>query len=285
MRLVICLLVCAGVAHAAPTTEHPLDDQAGVIVASDRPAIEDALRALRPVEMAVIVVRSLGGSSIESYAASAARDWTTGRGDAAVLVLAIGDRKSRIEVSDSLRAKFPDRRAQSILDNSRGYLRNGDYAGAVRAIVGDVGAAARGEAPDLESPHPQSPSDATAPPEPVSPPVKHGYAYRPSQTNYTGWIILGIALAIVLGIGGLWAAATRSSTGTLTAAGFTQRAFALDWGWHALKVIGWIFYIIFVIASSGRSSSYSSSSWSSSSGSSSSSSGGGWSGGGASSSW
>src|SRR6185503_9605930 len=114
-----------------------------------------------------------------------------------------------------------------------------------------------------------------------SPPVRTGYAYRPNQTNYTGWIIVGIGLAIVLLIGALWASSTRSSTGTLTAAGFTQRAFVLDWGWHALKVIGWIIYIVFVIASSGRSSSYSSSS-SSFSSSSSSSGGGGWSGGGAS---
>jgi uncharacterized protein len=287
---ILWVILWAGVAAAAPTTEHPLDDTAGVIAAPDEPAIEDALRQLRAehVDVAVIVVQSLGGTSIESYARSAAKSWATGRSDAAVLVLAIRDRKSRIEVSDSLRARFPDQRAQAILDNSRGYLRTGDYAGAVKAIVGEVRAAAGGVAPDLESPHPPSPGPSTATPEPVRPPPDPGYAYRSHQTNYVGWLIILIAIGVVLLIGALWAGSTRGSTGTLTAAGMTHpRAFVLDWGWHALKVIGWVIYIVFVIASSGRSSSSSSSSWSSSSrsSSSSSSSGGGWSGGGASSSW
>lgn len=300
MRLAAIAIVLAigTVASASPTSEHPLDDQARVIDAADEAVIEDDLRQLKTagVEMAVIVVQRTG-MAIESYARDAAESWSTGRGAAAVLVIAIGDRKSRIEVSDTLRTRFTDQRAQSILDNARGYLRSSDYDGAVRAIVAEVSAAHRGIAPDFESPHPESGLPPTVPAGSTEPPPSRGYdSYqRRQRTDYT-WLAVPMGIVVLLGFGALWAASARKANFTLSHDGSVntlQRSFVVDWLWHTAKIVGYVGFILFIIAAaSGKgSSSTSSSSWGSSSGggfsggSSGGSSGGGWSGGGASSGW
>lgn len=274
-----------------------------VIAEGDEAVIENDLRALASggVDMAVIVMRSLGGSSIESVANFAAVEWTSGKAEtqpSAVLVIAIQDRTSRIEVNDAFRGKFPDSRAQVILDNVRGFLRSSDYAGAVRAVITDVGKAARGEAPDLESPNPQSNLPASQPASSTTTDTGSS-SYRRRSDNTVMYLVIG-GIAFIFGMGALWAAAARKSSFTLSHDGSVktlQRSFFVDWMWHSAKIVGWLGFIIFIIAAaSGSSSSNTSSSWGGSSSSGGSSSGGfsgggssggggGWSGGGASSSW
>lgn len=118
----LVLLALVQPARATPTAEHPLEDSAGVISDSDETGIEVDLRALRAlnVNLGVMVIDTTGGESIEAYARSHRTEWATGTAPAALFVLAIKDRTSRLEVSDALRPKFPDARAQSILDNLKG---------------------------------------------------------------------------------------------------------------------------------------------------------------------
>ncbi len=299
MKALLILLALARVAAAEPTSTSPLEDSAMVIGEGDEAVIENDLRQLSTagVDLAVIVTRRLGGVAIESYAHDAAVQWTSGKAESAssaVLVIAIDDRKSRIEVNDTFRPKFADSRAQVILDNIRGYLRAGDYAGAVRAVITDVGKASRGEPPDLESPNPQASLPVTT--QPSSPPSASS-SYRGKSDHTVLYLVIG-GIAFILGMGALWAAAARKSNFTLSHDGSVktlQRPFIVDWLWHSAKLVGWFGFIIFIIATaSGNSSSNTSSSWGSSTGSSSSGggfsgssggSGGGWSGGGASSSW
>jgi uncharacterized protein len=310
LAIVCAIAIATRLAVAAPTTSHPLDDAAHLIDSTDEVRIESQLRELRTagVDMAVIIVQHTG-SSIESYARDAAHDWATGRGAAAVLVLAIGDRKSRLEVSDPLRTKFPDHRAQAILDNARGYLRSADYAGAVHVIINEVSAAHRGVAADLESPHPQSNLPATTPAtQTPSHTPSTAASSRPPKRSHNWLYVLGGSI-VLLGFGALWAASSRKAQFTLShdgAVNTLQRSFVVDWLWHTVKIMGWAFFILFVILSAMNNSKASSSSWgssnhsssstdnsfdwgssssSSSSSTTSSSSGGGWSGGGASSGW
>jgi len=310
--LILLALSIARVATAAPTATHPLDDQAGVLSEAERTGLDAELLQLQGsgVDLAVILVRRTG-SSIESYARDAATQWTAGKpeaSNAAVLVLAIDDRKSRIEVNDTLRPKFPDSRAQAILDNARGYLRNADYGGAVRAISREVYNAARGIASDLESPHPFSgPTSSTSTPT-STPSSTPSTTYTPPKKKREGIWMIVLGLAIVLFISFFWARASRASNFTMSHDGSVntlQRPFVLDWLWCTIKIIGWVGFVLFIIlAATSKSGSSTSSSWGSSSSSSSfdwgsssssssssydsggsSSGGGGWSGGGASSSW
>jgi uncharacterized membrane protein YgcG len=102
-------------------------------------------------------------------------------------------------------------------------------------------------------------------------------------------VIFGCAaLGIVLVIGGFWAASQRQSSGTFSADGYTiQRSFVADWLLCSAKVLGFVIFVLGVLAMASSKSSSSSRSWGGSSSSSggSSSGGSGWSGGGASSSW
>ncbi len=300
--LALALVLVTSVAHAAPTQEHPLEDAANVVPDADEPALESELASLRTqgVDLAVIVVTTTGRESIEAYARTRAKAWATGTTPAAVFVLATKDRKSRLEVSDPLRAKFPDARAKSILDNLKGYLRSADYTGAIRAVITEVRTGVGGVAPDMESPHPQVPDPAAdQPPEPavVSPPVEQPSEYRlqPRERNWTP-VLAGLVGGAVLLLGAfLWARSRISSRATLTANHVitSERGVVLETLWCLLLIFGGILYVIGIImAASSRSSVRTSNSWGStfSSGSSSRSSGGGgggggWSGGGASSGW
>ena len=299
MRVALLVLaLLASVAHAAPTTEHPLDDAAKVVPDADEPALEAELVQLREqgVWVAVVVVDSTRRESIESYARQRALAWSSRRGgDAAVLVLAVKDRKSRLEVSDSLREKFPDARAQSILDNIKGYLRTADYTGAIRAVITEVRNGASGVAPDTESPHPQVPDPVADQPAVAAPVVEQPREYEPPPRNRKPLIYSLLGGAALLLIAFLWARSRISSRATLTANHVitSDRGIVLETLWCVLLIFGGILYVIGIIMATSRNASSSSNSWgrtfSSGSGSSSSGSssggGSGWSGGGASSGW
>lgn len=319
MRLALAVLALAlfiAPAAAAPSRAHPLDDAAKLVPDADEPALESELAALKTagVDMAVIVINSTGGQSVEAYARARAKAWATGTTPAAVLVLAIKDRKSRLEVSDPLRGTFPDARAQSILDNIKGYLRSSDFTGAIRAVIAEVKAGVSGVAPDLESPHPQVPdpnadagNNAFGPaPSTTTPPPTPEPSYTPSYEapkRPLNWgAIVGAVLVGGLFIGGanLWARSRIASRATLSANGTitSDRGLVAETLWCMVLIIGGLLYIAAIVAFSASSSSgnSSSSSWGSFGGGSSSggsswsggggsSGGGGWSGGGASSSW
>lgn len=99
-------------------------------------------------QVAVLVIRELDGQEIEGYATTLFNQWGIGQRakDNGVLVLvAIDDRKDRIEVGRGLEEVITPLRAQAILDNvMRPPLRAEDYAAAVtngeravRALLGD----------------------------------------------------------------------------------------------------------------------------------------------------
>ncbi|HEY5933926.1 MAG TPA: TPM domain-containing protein [Kofleriaceae bacterium] len=288
MKWLAALLVFGvAVVAAEPTETAPVDDKAGVIADADEPALNGEVRALRDagVKLAVIILRTTGGAAIESVAIDARGRWYTGSDGAAVFILAIDDRQSRLEVNDALRPKFPDSRAQLILDNIRGYLRAADYAGAIRAVVREIRSAATGQPIDSENPHP-----------PVADPPVHGGGTTAGTTSEPkksrAWIWIVIVVGILLAGGAVWAMSSRKRALTLSHDGVRhQRPFVADWLWSALKIVGVLLWVVAMVAmASGSSRTSSSRSWGSSSSgsrssSSSGSSGGGWSGGGASSRW
>lgn len=274
-------VLAGSVADAAPTPDAPVDDQAAILSETDKARLVEELRGLARdgVAMAVVVVRSTEGVSIQQFSRSAAEAWSSGPGAAAILVVATGDKKMRIEVNEKLRPKFPDARAQKILDNQRSAFRGGDYAGGIRSIILDVRSVALGA---------ETPTGETATPPAQTAPEP----YRSSGGGNAGVIILVVVgIAVLLGIGALVAAAKRSRSLSLTSNGATNLTpFWIDMLLGTLQVIGFLFVIIAIFASATSSSSSSSSSLfggggSSGGGSSSGGGGGGWSGGGASSSW
>jgi len=91
-------------------------------------------------QIAVAVVRRLDGEPIENYANTLARRWKIGSKDnrGILLLLAIEDRKDRLEVGYGLEPILPDGRVGAILRSLRPSLGKGDYDSAVLLAVTEI---------------------------------------------------------------------------------------------------------------------------------------------------
>jgi uncharacterized protein len=89
----------------------------------------------------VVTVDSTGGEAIESWSLRAATAWGGGgkRRDAgALFVLAVKDRKMRIELGYGLEPLVSDLQADQILARARPALRDGDYDGAIGGVLDEL---------------------------------------------------------------------------------------------------------------------------------------------------
>ena len=92
-------------------------------------------------QMGVYVVKSLDGETIETVANETARAWKIGYlGDnnGALIVVAVEDRKSRIETSNNVASKITDYQTNRFLKTARPYFKNGDYNKGVLSIVNNL---------------------------------------------------------------------------------------------------------------------------------------------------
>ncbi len=121
-----------------------INDYAGVLDAGMRDqleAIATELKQKTKAEVAVAVIQSLEGDSIESYANILAEQWGVGDEEdrGVLLLLAVEDRRMRIEVGYGIEPILPDGRAGEIREQMRPTLQAGDYDRAV--AIGFLGIA------------------------------------------------------------------------------------------------------------------------------------------------
>ncbi len=148
-----CGLACAqGVLAVPPLTGH-IVDRTATLPEDRRQALEAMLSAFEASagsQIVVLVVPSTQPEDIFSYANRVANAWKIGRkdvGDGLLLVVAINDRKLRIEVAKTLEGAIPDLAAQQIIDESiTPRFREGNFAGGIEAGVNQIMALIRGEA-------------------------------------------------------------------------------------------------------------------------------------------
>lgn len=92
-------------------------------------------------QMGVYVVKSLDGETIETVANETARAWKIGySGDnhGVLIVVAVQDRKSRIETSNNVASKITDYQTNRFLKTARPYFQKGDYNNGVLSIVNNL---------------------------------------------------------------------------------------------------------------------------------------------------
>ncbi len=123
-----------------------VSDFAGVVDPASREALEryaKQLEASTGVQLALVTLRSLEGEPIEDVANELFRRWGVGRketNEGVLLLLAIEDRKSRLEVGYGLEPYLPDGFAGSLLRQMRPALRAGDYGAAMLEAAEAIGA-------------------------------------------------------------------------------------------------------------------------------------------------
>ncbi len=203
----ILTLCGSGRAYAqdTPAITRPVTDLAGVLSDGDEEAIGERLeryRASNEVQIAVLLVQTTAGEPIEDYAHRVATLWGGGakkRDDGVLFVLAVADRRMRLEVGYGLEPFIPDGAAAAILERVKPHLRRLDYAAAVTAVIdGVIGRHSAGPARERGAREPRSeapvgergPSGAPrgrAPDRPAAPPRPFGWVAFP----YAGCLGLG----------------------------------------------------------------------------------------------
>jgi uncharacterized protein len=119
-----------------------VNDTANVLPESERSALEARLAAFERKnghEIALLTVPTTSGQPSERYALEVARAWKLGKpgkNDGALLVIAVQDRKLRIEVGRGLEGELTDLLSSRIIrDVIVPRLKQGDMPGGIRAGV------------------------------------------------------------------------------------------------------------------------------------------------------
>ncbi|HYL38281.1 MAG TPA: TPM domain-containing protein [Bryobacteraceae bacterium] len=135
-----------------------ISDFARVLDDSSRAQLEaycGRIEQATQVQMAIVTLDSLDGEPVEDVANSLFRKWgigKKGKDEGILLLLAIKDRRDRIEVGYGLEPILPDGFAGSVLREARPLLRQGAYGAALFAAAEAMGsriAAAKGVSLDF----------------------------------------------------------------------------------------------------------------------------------------
>ena len=135
-------------------------DTTGTLDSAQTAALEAKLAALerdKGAQLVVLMVPTTAPEDIAAYANRVGNAWKIGRagvGDGAILLVALKDRRARIEVAKTLEGAVPDIAASDIINGALvPFFRRGDFAGGVNAAVDQLAARIRGEPlPPVQAP-------------------------------------------------------------------------------------------------------------------------------------
>lgn len=163
LRSLACVVLLAVLALPAlaqaplPALTGRVVDNANVIDAAAETALTGKLAAFEAKSSDQIVVatlRTLGGEAIEPYANRLFRAWGLGQAgedNGILLLVAVDDRKMRIEVGYGLEGTLTDLHSKLIIENAMvPAFRAGDYAGGISRAVDDIVTVLEGNAEELE---------------------------------------------------------------------------------------------------------------------------------------
>src|SRR5579862_2660665 len=189
LTVLVCGLWAEPVRSLKPTGY--VNDFAHVLDAQTASDLENLCREVDEktnAQIAVVTVHSLDGSDVDSYAVALFHQWGIGpKGkDRGVLILvAVNDRKYRIEVGYGLEPILPDGKVGSFGREAVPLLRQANYNGAVSLLTSRVAdVIAQDAGIQITGARPPVPAQPTAPPQ--------------RQLSGKQLLILGVILLIVL---------------------------------------------------------------------------------------
>ena len=117
-----------------PTENIYVQDYAGVLSGETKSRIQSISSRLAEktkAQVVVVTVKSIEGAALEEYSLTLLRQWAIGDAqlnNGVLLLVATGDRQSRIEVGYGLEGRLPDAKTGRIQDEYMlPYFRTGDY--------------------------------------------------------------------------------------------------------------------------------------------------------------
>jgi uncharacterized protein len=187
--LAVLLLLAAGGAAAAEVPprpgERPILDLARVLSPEQTARLDARLGDLyrtTGVTVGVLTVDSIAPETIDGYAERVFREWRlgeAGRDDGVLLVLAVRDRRVRIETGYGIEGVLPDGRTGELLDrHALPAFRQGRFGDGILAVTDAVAAVLEREAP-RGAPRPAPPA-------------------RGQKGPGLGWLLFLLVLAVAL---------------------------------------------------------------------------------------
>lgn len=148
----LCLYATAQKSLPKPNPPSLVVDGANVIADYDEQQLKQKLIALDDStsnQICVVTVPSLNGEVIEDVANKTFRDWGIGNkktNNGILILVAVNDKKIRIEVGYGLEGAIPDVTANDIINNDiKPAFRQGNFYGGINAAVDNLSKAAAGE--------------------------------------------------------------------------------------------------------------------------------------------
>jgi uncharacterized protein len=212
-RILLFIVLLAGLqggAQQIPDPPNPprlVNDFTNTLTPAQVQALEEKLVAYddsTSSQIAIVIINTLDGYDIAEYGLALGRKWGVGGKEfrnGVIVLIALEDRRSRIEVGYGLEGAIPDITAKSILDNSiTPHFREGNYYRGLDLATSDLIAAAAGE---YKAPE--------------------GYGKRKDEDGGGfgfGWIIFAILFFIIFGGRGGSGGRGRRDRGLASAAGW-----------------------------------------------------------------
>jgi uncharacterized protein len=151
------LAVAAWAEPVFPELTGRVVDEAGLLSAADKAALEtdlEAFEAKSTDQIVVVTVKSLGGYPIDEFGTMLGRKWgigQKGKDNGVLIIVAPNERKVRMEVGRRLEPLLPDGRAGSIIrETITPTFRRGDFPAGIKAGVAEVKAVLTGDQAELE---------------------------------------------------------------------------------------------------------------------------------------
>ena len=145
--LLVFLFIFVSLFSSIPKLEHRINDYGGILTTSQKLDLETYLFEVEQktsCQIAVLIVPSLNGQDLESYSMKVVEKWKLGqkhKDNGVLLLIALKERKIRIEVGYGLEDIITDLKAGYIIRNKIvPFFKKGDYyegiSQGVRAIGG-----------------------------------------------------------------------------------------------------------------------------------------------------
>ena len=180
---------------SVPPLTDPVMDQMGLLDAESKAELSNQIRAVynegNGPQLTVLIIPTLDGDVVENVAHKVFTTWKLGdakRDDGVLFIMAINDRKMRIEVGQGLEGSLTDYTSKHILGKVKPYFKSQDYASGVKAGVAGI----------LEV---ISATDAVQMPVASTPKVEA--PARPPMTQAEKDQLTGMFLICLFGLGGL----------------------------------------------------------------------------------
>ncbi len=153
LSILVSITCLALAVPQAPPLDRPIVDSANVLSADEEAELAQLInndRLKTGHQTAVLIIPTLKEESLEEYSIKVARQCGVGDKDkdnGVLLLVAINDRKLRIEVGSGLEGSLTDARSSRIIRNViTPQFKQGDYYNGIRRGITEIQSATRGDA-------------------------------------------------------------------------------------------------------------------------------------------